>query len=331
MTIFAVDDDESELELLGRVLEAVPNIDFEVHNYTDADRALIDFMNHEAELIFLDYQLGGVTAIDLLEQMRRIGDQRPAIVLTGRGDEYAAAELTRAGADDYIVKSDLNVDMLRTAIARALAAYAKRLSEAEVVKHAFELERANEQLARAKRELEEMNARLVDISDTDPVAEIPNRRHFFTAGERELARTERSGTEFSLALLDVDRYSAICDRHGKAVGEKILRKIAETLKLKLRSYDLIARLDGQTFGILFPETELANAASVADRCRRAIESLSLPLESTGAHIGVTVSGGVTCSAVGTNNKLDSMIQAADKALRRARKAGGNRVDPQETS
>ena len=122
MTVFAVDDDESELELLSRILEEVPNIDFEVHSYTDPDLALIEFMNHDAELIFLDYQLGRTTAIDLLEQMRRIGDQRPAIVLTGRGDEYAAAELTRAGADDYIVKNDLNVEMLRTAIARATTA-----------------------------------------------------------------------------------------------------------------------------------------------------------------------------------------------------------------
>ena len=54
MTVFAVDDDESELELLSRILEEVPNIDFEVHSYTDPDLALIEFMNHDAELIFLD-------------------------------------------------------------------------------------------------------------------------------------------------------------------------------------------------------------------------------------------------------------------------------------
>ena len=70
---------------------------------------------------------------------------------------------------------------------------------------------------------------------------------------------------------------------------------------------------------------------VRDDDGRTVGGVRLELESTGAHIGVTVSGGVTCNAVGTDDKLESMVQAADKALRRARKAGGNRVDPQETS
>ncbi len=225
-TVFAVDDDEGELELLERVLDELPNIEIELHRYTDPNLALIEFMNHNAELIFLDYQLGDLTAIDLLEQMRRVGDQRPAIVLTGHGDEYAAAELTRAGADDYIIKSDLGVEICRNAIARALAAYAKRLSEAEVVRHAFELERANEQLEKAKRDLEEMNARLRDRSDTDPITAIPNRRCFESAGEKELARSERTTSVLSVALLDVDRFSDLCDRHGKLVGEQILKKVS---------------------------------------------------------------------------------------------------------
>jgi len=253
LTVFAVDDDEGELELLSRVLEGIPNIDIEIHKYTDPNLALIEFMNHNADLIFLDYQLGEMTAIDLLHQLRRIGDQRPAIVLTGRGDEYAAAELTRAGADDYIIKVDLEVEVLRKAIARALAAYAKRLSEAEVVKHAFELERANEKLEKAKHDLEEMNSRLQDMSDTDPLTGIPNRRYFLGEGEKELARCERNTSTLSLALLDVDDFSEICNRHGKLVGDRVLEKVAATLKLRLRQYDVVTRFDGETFGVLFPE------------------------------------------------------------------------------
>jgi two-component system cell cycle response regulator len=326
LTVFAVDDDEGELELLSRVLDEIPNIDIEMHKYTDPNLALIEFMNHNADLIFLDYQLGELTAIDLLQQMRRIGDQRPAIVLTGRGDEYAAAELTRAGADDYIIKCDLNVEICRNAIARALAAYAKRLSEAEVVKHAFELERANEQLEKAKRDLEEMNSRLQDISDTDIVTAIPNRRCFIAEGEKELSRCKRSTAVLSLALLDIDRFSGFCDLHGKLVGEQILKKVADTLQQKLRQYDVVARLDGATFGILFPETEFIDAVTVTNRCREAVMCMSVPLESTGAQIGVTLSAGVACNAVGPINKLEALIEVADTALRRAKEAGGNQVE-----
>jgi diguanylate cyclase (GGDEF)-like protein len=330
LTVFAVDDDEGELELLSRVLDEIPNIDIEIHKYTDPNLALIEFMNHNADLIFLDYQLGEMTAIDLLHQLRRIGDQRPAIVLTGRGDEYAAAELTRAGADDYIIKIDLEVEVLRKAIARALAAYAKRLSEAEVVKHAFELERANEKLEKAKHDLEEMNSRLQDMSDTDPLTGIPNRRYFLGAGEKELARCERNTSTLSLALLDVDDFSKICNRHGKLVGDRVLEKVAATLKLRLRQYDVVTRFDGETFGVLFPETELADAETVLERCREAVACLSVPLESTGARIGITLSAGVACNAIGPINKLETLIQAADGALRVAKEAGGNQVEQNNT-
>jgi diguanylate cyclase (GGDEF)-like protein len=325
LTIFAVDDDEGELELLGRVLEDIPNIDVELHTYTDPNLALIEFMNHSAELIILDYQLGELTAIDLLEQMRRIGDQRPAIVLTGRGDEYAAVELTRAGADDYIIKSDLEVVVLRNSIARALAAYAKRLSEAEVVKHAFELERANEQLERAKRELEEMNERLQNISDTDPLTLIPNRRYFIAEGEKEFARSARTESVLSIALLDVDQFPEVCHIHGKLVGEQVLQKIAGVLTEQLRQYDVVARLEGETFGIMYPETELDDAITVSDRCREIVAALSIPLESTGARLSVTLSVGVACNAVGPISKFESLIESADAALRATKDARGNQV------
>ncbi len=194
------------------------------------------------------------------------------------------------------------------------------------MKHAFELERANEQLEKAKRDLEEMNWRLQNLSDTDPVTAIPNRRCFIAEGEKELARSKRTMAALSLALLDIDRFSELCDRHGKLVGEQVLRKIAETLKQELRRYDVVARLDGETFGILFPETELDDAVAVTDRCREAVSCLSIPLESTGARIGVTLSAGVACNAVDVIDKLDPLMQSADSALRRAKEAGGNQVE-----
>ena len=217
LVAFATDDDEGELELLRRALDELSTIEIELRAYTDPNLALIEFLNHDADLIFLDYQLGEMTAIDVLEQMRRIGDLRPAIVLTGHGDEYAAAELTRAGADDYIVKNDLNAHKLKDAIARSLAAYGKRLSEAEVVKHAFELERANAQLKVAKRDLERMNARLQDLSDTDPLTGISNRRSLVNRGEKELSRAVRNGDPVSIALVDIDGFDLVQDRHGKRV------------------------------------------------------------------------------------------------------------------
>ena len=325
LVAFAIDDDEGELELLRRALDELTTIEIELHAYTDPNLALTEFLNHDADLIFLDYQLGEMTAIDVLEQMRRIGDLRPAIVLTGHGDEYAAAELTRAGADDYIVKNDLNSDKLKDAIARSLAAYGKRLSEAEVVKHAFELERANDQLKLAKRDLERMNARLQDLSDTDTLTGVSNRRYFVNRGEKELSRAIRNGDPVSIALVDIDGFGLVQDRHGKPVCDQIVERVAGVIQQAIRQYDVVARLDGETFAIVFPNTDLDNAAGVAERCRASVLGLSLPLATTGATIGVSVSIGVTCTAVGGTYKLDSLMQSADRLLQRARGGGGNQV------
>ncbi len=325
LVAFAIDDDEGELELLRRALDELSTIEIELHAYTDPNLALIEFLNHDADLIFLDYQLGEMTAIDVLEQMRRIGDLRPAIVLTGHGDEYAAAELTRAGADDYIVKSDLNADRLKDAIARSLAAYGKRLSEAEVVKHAFELERANDQLKLAKRDLERMNARLQDLSDTDALTGVSNRRYFVSHGEKELSRAVRNGDPVSIALVEIDSFGRVQDRHGKGIGDQIIERVAGVIQQAVRKYDVVARLDAETFAIVFPNTDLDDAAGVAERCRATVLGLSMPLATTGANIGVSVSIGVTCTAIGGTYKLDALMQSADRLLRRASEGGGNQV------
>jgi diguanylate cyclase (GGDEF)-like protein len=98
----------------------------------------------------------------------------------------------------------------------------------------------------------------------------------------------------------------------------------------LRQYDVVTRFDGETFGVLFPETEMADAVTVLDRCREAVACLSVPLESTGARIGITLSAGVACNAIGPINKLESLIQAADAALRVAKEGGGSQVKENDT-
>jgi diguanylate cyclase (GGDEF)-like protein len=106
----------------------------------------------------------------------------------------------------------------------------------------------------------------------------------------------------------------------------VLTEVAERLQENLRQYDIVARLGGESFGILFPETELSDAVLVTERCREAVLAMSLPLESTGATLGVSISAGVACNGTGPTSKLESLMQAAGAALCRVKEGTGNRVE-----
>ena len=119
--ILLVEDDPDHAELVKRCLESVEGLRFELIHCRDAQQAREDLKRSDISLVFLDYQLGLDTGLDLLREMRTGGDLRPVIILTGQGNEYIAVETVRAGADDYLVKSDLATEAIKTVIGKALA------------------------------------------------------------------------------------------------------------------------------------------------------------------------------------------------------------------
>ena len=126
IVVFVVDDDTGDIELLRRYLNDIPDWEIEYISFDDWAEAREELKRRAVDVIFLDYMLGGETGLDILNDIRDSGDKRPVIVLTGQGDENIAAEITRAGADDYLVKGNLNGDMLRRAIIGAKKQYQLR-------------------------------------------------------------------------------------------------------------------------------------------------------------------------------------------------------------
>ena len=170
LTVLAVDDDPEDAELLAGDLARVAEWDVEFLHVTDGAAARNMLSERAVELVFLDYCLGAESGLEVLNLLRASGDLRAVIVLTGRGDEYAAASLTRAGADDYVVKSDLSPEVLRRAVGFALAKHKQRIAEHEVARQAVELARTTRNLAasnaaliRQAAELEAANLRLQEL------------------------------------------------------------------------------------------------------------------------------------------------------------------------
>ncbi len=157
---------------------------------------------------------------------------------------------------------------------------------------------------------------------TDELTEIYNRRGLFELGRREVERAHRYGRSLSAVMIDTDKFKEINDSYSHAVGDHVLKTLAERWKASIREVDILGRYGGDEFVILLPETDLENAMQVADRLRLAI--CSKPIETPAADIPLSVSIGVACLTDAIKS-FDELIDKADEALFRSKDAGRNQV------
>ncbi len=166
----------------------------------------------------------------------------------------------------------------------------------------------------------ELETALRELAATDPLTGIANRRAFMTSAEKELARSNRSGQPVSILYLDLDHFKNVNDRYGHAVGDEVLVRSAAAVREELRAIDVFARIGGEEFAILLPDTPARGALALAERIRARIEAL----EWLEGRLEITTSVGVAQRTSGET--LDQLLPRADRALYRAKQGGRNRVE-----
>jgi diguanylate cyclase (GGDEF)-like protein len=159
-------------------------------------------------------------------------------------------------------------------------------------------------------------------ANIDPLTGIANRGAFMDSGERIMERCRREGAPVSVMMFDLDRFKAVNDTYGHAVGDAVIRKFSEVAAAALRPNDALGRLGGEEFAVAMPGSSIEAAAVRADRiCASFAESC----RRIGDHwINAAVSGGVSVSGNGKHT-LSALLEHADMALYRAKAAGGNCV------
>jgi diguanylate cyclase (GGDEF)-like protein len=165
---------------------------------------------------------------------------------------------------------------------------------------------------------EERFSTLSRLALTDPLTGLANRRGGEEALAREIARARRGGAPLSIALFDIDRFKAINDRAGHAVGDRVLRGISEILSASQRGSDLATRWGGEEFLVLLPDVGLGGARAFAERVRDNVQGLVVPDAGP-----ITMSAGV--SEVQPGEEADAALSRADTNLYRAKAAGRNCV------
>ncbi|MFW6341768.1 MAG: diguanylate cyclase [Halothiobacillaceae bacterium] len=168
--------------------------------------------------------------------------------------------------------------------------------------------------------------RLLRMATTDALTGLANRRVLLERLEEECLRVNRSGREASLLMFDLDHFKWVNDGYGHAVGDRVLIRFSELLKANRRRTDVAARMGGEEFVLLMPDTSIERAREIALRLRA--EVIQSPVETdTGGYVEYTVSVGGTAIRP-QDRDVDKVLLRADQALYRAKDAGRNRVEIQ---
>ncbi len=162
----------------------------------------------------------------------------------------------------------------------------------------------------------------------DGLTEIFNRRKFQEEGARELARAQRHGRPLSVVMFDIDHFKDVNDTHGHLCGDAVLKQLAARVGALLRPEQVFARLGGEEFGIVCPETQLSGGVALAQKLQEMFAST--PYEIGKNPIEVTCSFGVA-DVSPEMRSFDDLMAAADRALYRAKNQGRNRVEPELAS
>jgi diguanylate cyclase (GGDEF)-like protein len=176
--------------------------------------------------------------------------------------------------------------------------------------------------ARGHQRRLDLTAELEHLAATDMLTGLPNRRQLMAAMDVETSRAGRTGRPLSLALIDIDHFKRVNDRHGHPSGDAVLCQVAEVLREVTRGGDVLGRFGGEEFAVLMPETEIEQAQWASERLRKAIEGREMRFPGGGSG-HVTVSTGVALLA--GDEDCDQLVSRADAALYQAKAGGRNLV------
>ncbi|HTQ35209.1 MAG TPA: diguanylate cyclase, partial [Stellaceae bacterium] len=258
-------------------------------------------LDESYELIILSLSMPDDDPLRLVSQWRATEAfrQLPILLLADEGELPRLAKGLDLGANDYLIRPvDRNELLARV--------------------------RSQVRRKRLQDRLRENYRRSLSLALTDELTGLYNRRYVVAHLEELISRVTAEGiTDTALMMFDVDHFKAVNDQYGHPGGDDALRQLADRALRGVRSIDLVARLGGEEFVVVMPDTDLRAAVVVAERLRGAVAAEPFFIHATGDRRQITISAGVAIAQSG--DSVDSLLQRADDALYRAKNTGRNKV------
>ena len=289
--LLIVDDAMENIQILNHVLGEEHEVLFAMNG----EKALELAHQHQPDLILLDAVMPGMDGYEVCAALRASSDVRdiPIIFVTALTTPEDETRALEAGAVDFITKP-FNVAVVRARVRTHLT---------------------------LKRQSDSMR----ELTLTDALTGIANRRSFNDAIQNEWRRCARSAAPLSVIMIDIDHFKLYNDAYGHQAGDTCLKAVADTmLQCAGRSPDLLARYGGEEFVILLPQVDETGAQTVAERILASVRTLAIPHRMSSAGDTVTVSLGIATLMPAKSSDPEALVRCADNALYRAKKDGRNR-------
>jgi diguanylate cyclase (GGDEF)-like protein len=291
-TILIVDDEKINLLALNKILSP----EYAISLAKSGKLALRLVEENRPDLILLDVLMPDMNGFEVLAKLKESENTAhiPVIFITGLDGEQNEEKGLLLGAADYIKKP------FKDTIVKA-----RVNTHMQIVRQMYAIEK---------------------LGNTDPLTELPNRRAFGEHMEAEWKRAVREKTPVAFLMMDIDKFKAYNDAYGHPQGDTLLKAAAKIfMSAARRPGDFAARLGGEEFGLLLPNTDLENALIVAERVRSGMEAARIPTADGNNMTTATISIGVMSFIPKLKDTIEDFINQADKNLYTAKETGRNRV------
>ncbi|HOW87099.1 MAG TPA: diguanylate cyclase [Candidatus Omnitrophota bacterium] len=314
LRVLLIEDDQEFADVLSMRLDQEKNPSFEVTRLTTLKQALEALGQNSWDLILLDLMLPDSSGIETFANVHAKARHTPVVIVSGLDSDSLAIDAVRKGAEDYLVKGEIDSRLLL-----------------RVLHHAIDRHRIKEKLASVTGRLHETNRRLEKMALLDPLTELYNRRGLQQVLKREIQLIAREGGNLMVLLLDLDDLKKINDSLGHPVGDILLKETARKIRDSVRGSDHVARIGGDEFILLLPKTSVKEGLQLAERLRSSIANTTITV-SEKRTIKITASFGLV-SVPDHVTSVDELLAVSDPFLRQSKNEGKNKVSyqhPEET-
>ena len=280
MRILLVEDNDGDARLMREFLLERRPVGLDLVRVKSLAETMDYLARETADIALLDLALPDADGLETVTRVRAAAPDLAIVVLTGLDDSDVAVRAVRAGAQDYLIKNDIDAN----AIGRAMR---------------YALER------------QKMQVNLNNLALIDDLTGLYNRRGFMTLADHQLRLAKRTGRPFALVFVDIDGLKAVNDRMGHMQGNHVITEMGFIIKDAFRSSDILGRLGGDEFCVFMIDA----AADVTHLMRRRLrERTAARNAQASARLPLEVSMGALCCAADDPRSLAELVSAADALM-----------------
>ena len=280
INIMLVEDNPGDARLIGELLKDVRGGRYQLDHVGRLSEGAEHIKRGPVDVVLLDLGLPDCSGLDGLTAVKGFADQVPIVVLTGLDDEAVAVAAVKTGAQDYLVKGQVDGNLLWRSIRYAI-------------------------------ERKQLEQKLAFIATHDSLTGLPNRFLLQDRLAMAISQAERSSKKLAVLMLDLDRFKNVNDTLGHSKGDELLKSVGDRLTATVRGYDTVARLGGDEFIILL--TEIESAEEAIEICVRIIALFKEPFILDRNVISVTTSIGIAVYP-DHGNDAEFLLKNADAAM-----------------